>query len=361
MANKELWVIGDNILNQAAGHYEQFKVADKTNGTGDKNTLYMEHNYYVKRITSGEYQVDYKTIPNIPAMLLGNLVETLNEPRHAKVPHTIVIILNDYRFWNNKPILQNEMGEILRKFIKELKSIMEARNYALPEKAADWNNPRIFITRALPLPNNMTKPYPKGFRANRRRFNRLLQKGADKGKYKMINLHSFTCENKNQLFNEDGRINDEGYRELWIAVNDAIHKEDVLETVLLRKLRAKKLAQEVENQTELSDSDSESQKPVNKSEKKTKQGKSPVKRSLNLAFTEAAAKEEAHHERSGIPSHSPRQINHVHQKPNHHKQPGRGRRGNYRGFPGPYHGFYPPYMGPYAFGFSHHRGHFKPY
>lgn len=109
----------------------------------------------------------------------------------------------------------------------------------------NWEYPRLFITKALPLPNNMTKPYPKGFKSNRRRYNRLLQRGEQDNNYKTINLSEFTSENTNKFFTADGTITQQGYKNLWITISDAIHKVDNTERIILNKLRAKQLSAQI--------------------------------------------------------------------------------------------------------------------
>lgn len=197
--------------------------------------------YAIKIIPSGIYS--RRQAANMPNIILNNLVDTLN--MKAKVPHTVVIIINDSDFWNNADMLQYQMDRILFRFIKEIKRIAEARNLSLPPKAVNWDYPRIFITRALPLPNNMVKPYPKGFKANRRRYNRLLLKGEDKQEYLSINLPEFNSENSNGLFASDGTLTHKGYKCFWTTISDAIHRADNNSRILLNKAKAKQLAQQV--------------------------------------------------------------------------------------------------------------------
>lgn len=241
-ANHTIWILGDSLLTEAAGYYTQFKKKkDSANNPGDVNTLYIENMYAIKLIPTGLYTAQQAS--KMPNIILNNLVDTLNIK--AKVPHTIVIVLNDHRFWNNADILQYQMNRILSRFIKEIKRIAEARNLSLPPKAVNWDYPRIFITRALPLPNNMSKPYPKGFRSNRRKYNRLLLRGEEKLDYKSINLAEFTCENSNGLFQQDGTLTPSGYISLWTSISDAVHKSDNHNRILLNKAKAKQLSEQI--------------------------------------------------------------------------------------------------------------------
>lgn len=242
-ANNTIWIIGDSLLTNAAGHYNQFKRKkdQKYQAGPDSQPLYIESMYAIRLIPSGIYTAEQAK--NMPNIILNLLVDTLNVK--AKVPHSIVIMINDHRFWNNADLLSYQMDRLIARFIKEFNRIIEARNLSLPPKAANWDFPRLFITRALPLPNNMTRPYPKGFKANRRRFNRLIQRGEEQHKYRSINLSEFTCDNSNKFFAPDGTITHTGYQALWIGVSDAIHKADNQDRIILNKAKAKQLAMQI--------------------------------------------------------------------------------------------------------------------
>lgn len=244
------------MLNDAAGHYQKFKI--KPGESIHKETLYMENKYAVKIFMPGTYQYNKDAPYNAPLSILNSYIDVLNEPQHAKIPHTIVILWNDHKFWNNSLILKKHMVKVLHKFVKELKKITEIRNFALPEKAANWNNPRIFISNPLPLPNNMIGGYPTHFKSNRRRFTRLLQKSSAKEGYIMINFEDFTCDNKNNFFNKNGTIAEDGFAYLWTAVSDQIQKNDTTAEIAARKIKAKQLAAAVkDNSNQSQDSDSE--------------------------------------------------------------------------------------------------------
>lgn len=209
-------------MTAAAAYYNNYKKKRDKSCAENSEQLYMENMYATKLISPGLYTSHQAT--NIPNIILNNLVDTLN--LKAKVPHTIVIIINDHRFWNNTDLLSHQMERILNRLIKEVKRIAEARNLSLPPRAVNWDYPRIFLTKALPLPNHMSKPYPKGFKPNRRRYNRLISRAQDEQGYRAINLSDFNCENTNNLFTTDGSLSHLGYGSLWRSISDAIHKAD---------------------------------------------------------------------------------------------------------------------------------------
>lgn len=240
-ANNTIWILGDSLLNDASGQYNQFK------RKGDDNPhqpLYIEKMYAIKMIPAGMYTS--QQAKNMPNILLNTLVDTLN--LKAKVPHSLVILINDYRFWNNTDLLTYQMERLLHRFFKEIRRIIEDRNLSLPPRAVNWDYPRIFITKALPLPNNMTKPYPKGFKPNRRKYNRIILRNEDELNYRSINLAEFTSENSNKLFAPDGSITKAGFTMLWTSISDAIHKADNQDRILINKIRAKKLSAQMSTQ-----------------------------------------------------------------------------------------------------------------
>lgn len=293
--------------------------------------------YAIRLIPPGVYSP--KQAKNIPNIVLNELVDTLNVK--AKVPHTVIIMINDYRFWNDTNLLKYQMERLIGRFIKEIRRIVEARNNSLPPRAVNWDYPRIFITRALPMPNNMPS-YPKGFKANRRRYNKLLQRGEAQHDYKSINLPEFTCENDNSLFLKDGSISNKGYKTLWIAVSDAIHKADNQMRINLNKAKAKQLAAQIQlTSKELQgDSDDDSFSDMDYldesvSLKDTKPVTRPIKRALLAEFEanslqnkDQTAKKrnnespisEYFTSRASLPKHAAYNRAKTQQSHNHHKQ-----------------------------------------
>lgn len=239
-ANKFIWILSDDLLNNAAGLYQQFK--PKPGENLDKTQLYMENKYAVKRLSSGTYQAPKDKPCNVPSLILNSFVTALNDPINLKIPDIIVILWNDYQFWNDTVILKEQTGKILHKFFKELKKIVDIRNFALPEKAVNWDNPRIFVNKPLPLPNNMSTKYPPNYKSNRRRFVKLLQKGSVKDGYTLINFEEFTCENKNNFFKHNGSITEDGLTYIWTVISDSIQHNDKQMDVAARKAKAKQLA-----------------------------------------------------------------------------------------------------------------------
>lgn len=378
-ANNTIWILGDKLLIDAGGHYERVKKELKERRSDSDitdNRLYMDSNYAVKIVSPGLYDHG-----NVPLVILDSLVETLNN--NAKIPHTIILALNDKKFWNYKDLLAKEMAWILKKFLKEFHKIIDARKYALDASAVNWDQPRLFITRPLPLPANLSSAdYPTGFRSNRRKFNRLLDKARDSGRFTIMNLASFTSQNKNQFFKSDGSISEKGYEQFWIELSDAVQKDDEQVRMLLNKLKAKKLAKTMEAEHLLADDDSENEdivatisgtkgkdKPRKIEIKKKAQARSPVRRSLASAFNQAASGSGEHGRgQSSSPSQTSRprsRFEHaaspnVHHKPPHkHHHPGfykpRRRFQEYNpyfhhypppGFPpGPRPGYFPYYQG----------------
>lgn len=284
-----VWILGDNLLNDAAGHYQKYK--PKPGDGWDNVSLYLEKAYAVKRITPGSYYCDSSKPFNSPALILHSYISALNEPLNAKIPDVIVILWNDYRFWNSADLLKKQMTKVIHKFIKELKKITEIRNYDLPQKAANWDNPRIFINKPLPLPNNMTTKYPPSFKSNRRRFCKLLHKGSVKDGYTLLSFEEFTSDNANKFFHQNGTIAEEGYNHIWSVVSDTIHKNDKHLAKIARKVKAKELATIPEAQSTDCDesdmdgiwnADSENSTPTTK--------QSPARRSLLSDFDKATDK-----------------------------------------------------------------------
>lgn len=362
-ANKTVWVLGDKTLNEAAGHYQKFK--PKPGEIVDDTTLYLERQYDLKRIPPGIYSYDKDKPFNAPALIMDNFVDTLNLPNNPKVPDTVVILWNDYHFWNDEIILQNNMVKVLHKFIKEIRKVAEIRNFALPEKAANWDNPRIFVTRPLPLPNGLGR-YPANFKANRRKFLKLLHKGSKRDGYTTINFDEFSCENKNKYFNTNGTISDDGYNYIWMAISNKIQEIDKEQDKLRRRIKAKQLAS-CDNKVK-EDLPKQQQQDIEgvwdpKVHKDTKK-QSPARRVLDFdsmqphhSMTEKDSSKKQS-QQSDTSSHTKRWNTH------HKFKRGRGRGNTFFGLPPPP-GFIP--FNPFFHGFqfkpcnSHRRGRPGPY
>lgn len=270
------------------------------------NRLYLDKHYAVKMITPGMYNHN-----NVPLVVLDGLVETLN--REPKLPHTMILILNDKGFWNNKDLLTFQMERILNKFFKEMHKIIDARKYALDDNAVNWDQPRILVTRPLPLPSNLlAENYPTGFRSNRRKFNKLLDNVKIDGKFTVINLNAFTSQNKEKLFNMDGSISEKGYDQIWVELSDCVQKEDEKQRIISNKVKAKQIAQELSVELMRSDDsdqdcmDSPTGKVASRAKQapqtKTRSKGSPVRRSLGPQFD--VIQRQSGHERSPMPSHT---------------------------------------------------------
>lgn len=210
----------------------------------------------------------------------------------------------------------------MEKFLKELHKIIDARKYALDNKAVNWDYPRFFITRPIPLPNNLPKElYPTGFRSNRRKFNKIIDKVKEEGKYNIINLAGFTSQNKDKLLRQDGSVSEKGYEQFWIELSDSIQKDDEKARTITNKLKAKQLSQAMEVDLLLSDdSDSESHTsgilPLPEvNNKKEKQRQSPVRRSLTRKFDKVKRSSL----KSRSPSHTQASKSNAGDRKSHHK------------------------------------------
>lgn len=340
-ANKTLWIIGDALMMEAAGHYNRVKrdllarkmeLSDTDNVESGDNKLYIDENYAVKVTTPG-----INNVSSIPAIVANTFVDLLNE--NPKLPHSLIIAVDDYKFWNDRDLLASEMKWILKKFMKEMIKIAELRKLALHTKAVDWESPRFFITRPLPLPNNMPSEfYPKGFRANRRRFCKLLDRVATKCGFEQINLPEFQSNNDKQFFDKAGEISEKGFTMFWISISDAVHKVDDRHQIQFNKRKAKRLAQAIAasaskidgNESgieKLPDSDSD-QDPTSKGNTSTKETASKItrnsprrvpKRSLQKVFDSRSSSPQTRNEQPKSPSHKPDTGSRRPKPPTHHK------------------------------------------
>lgn len=292
-ANNTIWILGDSLLTNAAGHYNTFKRKKGDSKFTESQALYMENMYAIRLVSPGICTTSQAK--NVPSLILSSLVDTLN--LKAKVPHTLVLLINDPKFWNHTDLLTYQMERIIGRFLKEIRRIVEDRNLSLPPRAVNWDYPRIFITRALPMPNNMLKPYPKGFKTNRKLYNKLLQRGGGLHNYTTISLAEFSSDNLNNFFAQDGSITQAGYKYLWTAISDAIHKADNQDRINMNKAKAKQLAAQIsltnsdlKPTNHVDDQDADELSDSEQIGKVDHQTRKPVKRSLTDEFDSSIQK-----------------------------------------------------------------------
>lgn len=326
-ANNNIWIVGDNLLREASGHFEKLRKdlkSEKGNSSED-NRIYLDKNYAIKIVSPGMY-----TGNNIPLVILDSVVDTMNEI--PKLPHTVIMVVNDRKFWNDKFLLKKHMETILSKFMKEFHKITDLRKYALDDKAVEWDQPRVFITRPLPLPNNLPKEsYPAGFRSNRRKYNRILDRVRKQGKFSIINLNGFTSQNKGNLFTESGSISEKGFQQFWIELSNAVQLDDDNVRIIARKIKAKQISSSIQAELMIadeSDSDSDNAKQL-ESPKSKVASKREVKiktsrKSLNFQSESPSPRKTKNHkqEKSHSPSHTDKrnrdnQFYHRNQPPHH--------------------------------------------
>lgn len=212
-ANREIWVLGDSFLTMAAQHLEYWKAAAQRD---PHETTYMLKWYDVKTISS------QSASSNAVEVITTLLVTMLNT--QPKLPHTIVVLLGDTKFWCDDIALKYAMDTIMIGLLKEIKRIIQLRQRDLPPKAVS-PDPLIYFVKLHWKPENAIDSvwmYPK----KRRTFNRLLDSIMRPRGVKTISLNEITVKVDKGFFLNHRSLSERGFRQIWKSLSEAISDFD---------------------------------------------------------------------------------------------------------------------------------------
>lgn len=182
------------------------------------DALYILHWFDVKAFPS------HSMSTNALEVILSSLVGALNN--RPKLPHTIIIMLGDIKFWCDHQSLQFTMDSLLKVLIKEIKRIIQVRQRDLPVKAQS-DDPRLFAVKLNWKPEKAVDSvafYPK----KRRTFNKLLDSVVRPRGVSTILLHEINDQWDPDLFLGHGELSQKGYRQVWSSLSKAIHDFDTI-------------------------------------------------------------------------------------------------------------------------------------
>lgn len=263
-ANNEVWVIGDSFLNLAAQHLEYWKALARRD---PHEALYMLHWYNVKAV------IPQSTTSNSAEIITASLVAMLNN--RPKLPHTLVMLLGDTKFWCEDNALKYCMDTILIGLLKEIKRIIALRQSDLPPKAVA-QDPLLYFIKLHWKPDNAVDSVPM-YPKKRRTFNKLLDTIMRPRGVHTISLNEITVKIDKNFFLNHGSLSELGLRQIWKSLSNALSDYDTYGYQQLidfeLKTQNQKLAHHSSNDSDVGDTNQEEDyfnfRPINSKRKKS--------------------------------------------------------------------------------------------
>lgn len=208
-ANREIWVIGDKLMIFVSQHLEYWKELTRKD---PHQALHILRWYDVKAFPP------HTTSNNAVEVILNSLVGVLNN--RPKLPHIIIVMLGDVKFWCDQQALKFTMDTIIKSLIKEIKRVVETRQRDLPLKVIG-PDPPIFFVKLNWKPENALHSVPL-YPKQRRTFNKLLDSMVRPRGGNTITLHKINDKFDKDLFLGHGDLSEKGYRQIWKSLSEAI-------------------------------------------------------------------------------------------------------------------------------------------
>lgn len=212
-AEKEIWVIGDRHMTFVSQHVEYWKELNRRNL---HEGLYILRWYDVKAFPPNSSST------NAMEVIISTLVGALNN--RPKLPHSLVIMLGDTKFWCNQQALQFTMDTLLINLLMEINKVIQTRQRDLPVKAVG-KDPVIFFVKLNWKPENAIDSVPN-YPKKRRTFNKLLDTIVKPREAFTIMLHEINERFDKDFFLGHGDLSQKGYRQIWVSLSEAIQDFD---------------------------------------------------------------------------------------------------------------------------------------
>lgn len=160
------------------------------------------------------------------------------------LPSAILILFNN-------DILENAVFTIecieglMRWLLDKIHKILKYQIKCLPPKSKKYEEPRVYIVKALPKPSGIA--YPSLFKGVRRKYNQTLQNMLeDYHMFGFINVHKITTRHQNEKYfisQDSGKLSDEGMVQFWLSISQTFKAMD-------KRRKAKTLVASKETQTD---------------------------------------------------------------------------------------------------------------
>lgn len=184
-------------------------------------SLYIHEKYNVRAYPAHDISAESNFIANIR----NNIANTVM--RKVLLPTSILIILSN-DILDDAVFTIECMDGLLRWLLDEIVEIIKFQKRCLPPKSTRFEEPRVYLLKALPKPGKIN--FPTLFRGVRRKFNSNLQNMLENYHgFGFINIHEITTRPQDERFfisNQSGKLSDEGIIQLWTSISQTFKAMD---------------------------------------------------------------------------------------------------------------------------------------
>lgn len=163
----------------------------------------------------------------------GNFIQKIRNDiantvmRKVLLPSAIIILISNNIL--DDPVFAVECSEgLLQWLLDEVFEIIKFHKKCLPPKSTKFEEPRVYVVKALPKPSKI--PLPTLFRGVRRKYNNNLQNLLENyHNFGFINVHEITTQQQDEKFfisNYSGKLSDEGIIQFWISISQTFKAMD---------------------------------------------------------------------------------------------------------------------------------------
>lgn len=147
--------------------------------------------------------------------------------RKILLPSAILILISNHHL--DDAVFAVECLEgMIRWLLDEVDDIVKFQKKILPQKSKKFDQPRIYILKALPKPQSAKNSTL--FKGVRRRFNNALQTMLEGyPNFGFINIHEITTREKDEIFfisPDCGTLSDEGKIQFWDSISQTFKAID---------------------------------------------------------------------------------------------------------------------------------------
>lgn len=190
-AQKEIWIFADQLLNQTQGWLKKLEFEYLKDGRIPQ--LYLYEKYFIRTYPQDENSI-YKH--NFIAEIRNQIANTTM--RKVLLPSAVLILISNEKLEDAVFTIECMEG-LLCWLFDEIHEIIRYQLSCLPQKSKNFEEPRVYILKALPKPTKAKNL--NLFKGVRRKFNQTLQSILeDYHNFGFINVHEITTREKDEKF-----------------------------------------------------------------------------------------------------------------------------------------------------------------
>lgn len=228
-ANNNIWLLGDNFLNEAIPVLKQIQFEKK-------GYLYMYQNFDVKGFFPKKLD---QTV--FGKQLLNQLTVALTED--DRLPTVIILVVGN-RQVDNMVLTPVQTKRIWNIVFMEITRLIRSRKDQLDPKCYFHNQPRLYINNMFPRHKDDCDDKGRTtecFKTKRRRFNNVLPQAAAKHDVTVLPITGILPDEKNFFLGHAGELSGKGHEAFWTSLS----REFKFNEELCKEREKSRLVQEV--------------------------------------------------------------------------------------------------------------------